>query len=103
MRHFLAVRPHSIGVAERAEPAPLVPLARLTQRLRSLSPSAIEAAIAVAAVAPATQIEDLPAFGPAADDEAQRLHSDSPASKKWTSSPNRATNGAPVSAQRIHE
>jgi hypothetical protein len=70
MRHFLAVRAHPIGVALRAQPASLVPPARLAQRRCARRPSAIAAAVTITAVAPATQIEDLPAFGPAADDEA---------------------------------
>jgi hypothetical protein len=74
MRHFLALALLSRRVAEAAIAAGLVAPARLPQRLRARRLATAARTVAVAAIASRADEEDLPAFGPAADDEAKRIH-----------------------------
>jgi hypothetical protein len=82
MRHFFAMSTHPIGVAASAEVTALVPTAGLTQRRRPRRSTAADAAVAIAAITATAEEEDLAAFGAAADDESQRVHSESLARQK---------------------
>jgi hypothetical protein len=95
MRHFLAVGAHAIGVAAGAEVAALIAPARLTQRRGAGGAAARDGAVAIAAVAATAEEEELAAFDAAADDEAQRVQSESLARKNWTLTSSRATRCLP--------
>lgn len=95
MRHFFAMGAHAIGVAARAEVAALIAAAGLTQRRGAGGAAARDGAVTIAAVTATAKEENLAALGPAADDEAQRVHSESLASKNWTPTSSRATRCLP--------
>jgi hypothetical protein len=69
MRHFLALAPLPVRVAERSFTAALVAPPGSTQRRRSGRALAPRRAVPLAAIAPAAQEEHLAAVAPPTDDE----------------------------------
>jgi hypothetical protein len=95
MRHELAPVAVDLRASRVVEPAGAALLVAPPRLALLASPGRLGAgprAVALAPVAAAADEEDLPAVGPEADDEAQRVHGLGRAAKNWTPPPRRATN-----------
>jgi hypothetical protein len=83
MRHFLAVGPLAISVAEPTITALLVPTAGLSHRLAPRFRAATPRAVPMTSIAATTEKEDLEAAG--TDNEAKRIQATRGTSRKLAS------------------
>src|SRR5262249_3568695 len=99
MRHFLAIGSLPVRVTLGSFSTALVTPTGLLQRCSSAGLGAFVVAVAVAAVAPPAQKEDLAALGPGTDDKSEGVHvPGAGAAKNWTPAAIRATR--PLSTPR---
>ena len=98
MRHFLPLPPRGLPRRMGVPPVSgaLVAAARLAHRLGPSAPAAPTPAGAPAPVARRAEEEDLPALGPAAHPEAQRLHETPARAGFWRRAPECATSCPPA-------